>query len=41
MHGDELYLLSFAFICPLVLMINSTEVRYDDGDRQSDDEHTA
>ena len=35
------YLLSFAFICPLVLVINPTEVGHDDGDGQSDDEHTA
>ena len=34
------YLLSFSLVCPLILMVNSTEVRDNDRHGQGNDEHT-
>lgn len=39
--GTHFYLLSTAFVCSLVLVVDATEVGDDNRDRQSDHQHTA
>lgn len=39
--GADFYLLSAAFVCSLVLVVDATEVGDDNGDGQSDHQHTA
>lgn len=40
-RSTEAYPLSFSFISALTLVINSTEVRHDNGNGKGDDQHTA
>lgn len=37
---EEAYLLCLAFVCTLILVVYSTEVRDDNRNGQSDDKHT-
>lgn len=39
--GSSVYLLSTAFVCPLILVVYAAEVRHDDGDRQRNHQHAA